>query len=57
MASSAEQDSPPHDLPVVLVQLDSSCYRGPSLSKVTPGVIAIYAVRERIQLPVPVIVY
>jgi len=57
MASSVEQDNPPHDLPVVLVQLDSSDYRGPSLSKVTPGVIAISAVRKRIQLPVPATVY
>lgn len=57
MASSVEQDNPPYDLPVVLVQLDSSGYREPSLSKVTPGVIAISAVRKGIQIPVPATVY
>jgi len=48
MAALIDENAPPHDMPTVLVQMDSSCYRGPSLSSVIPGVIAISAVRRRI---------
>ena len=57
MAAAIDENAPPHDMPIVLVQMDSSCYRGPSLSSVTPGVVAISAVRKRIKLPAAAVVY
>jgi len=57
MAAPIDENAPPHDMPIVLVQMDSSCYRGPSLSSVTPGVVAISAVRKRIKLPAAAVVY
>jgi len=33
-ALSIDENAAPHDMPTVLVQMDSSCYRGPPLSAV-----------------------
>jgi len=57
MAALINENAPPHDMPIVLVQMDSCCYRGPPLSSVTPGVVAISAVRRRIKLPAAAVVY
>jgi len=45
------------DMPIVLVQLDEHCYRGPSVLADVPRVISISAIRKRIQAPFPATIH